>query len=731
MKRLYHALLPTLVALATCAAPSCGGTGGDDAATPTSIPAAEGGTSADAGADAAPEIPADPWSVGPRFGARRYASGELEVRVRAPNATRVELCLFAKALGGKEVLRLPMDREADAFRLHLDAATLHGADLDGTIYYGLRAFGPNWPWTASFVPGTEIGFVSDVDADGNRMNPNKLLLDPYALEVSHDPINLENGDGSSFRTGPGSRATDSGPLAPKGIVVAPPVARPTGQPERPIRDDVVYEVHVRGFTKNDPTVPEADRGTYRGAASRAKYLRDLGVRVIELLPLHESPNDQNDRTPESDGDNYWGYSTLAFFAPDRRYAADKSPGGPTRELRAMVDAFHAEGIKVWVDVVFNHTAEGGANGGSATIYGFRGLDNRTYYELGDAASGYVSSNGVGPNFNTGDPVTGDLVVDSLRYWHDDLGVDGFRFDLAPIVANACTRSCYRFDAKGLPTRIAKELPARPDDGGPGVDLVAEPWGLANGSYQVGGFPKGWSEWNDHYRDTMRRSLNRLGVADVAPRELAQRVRGSADVYAGAGRPPAASIDLLVAHDGMTLADLFRYDAKNNGQAWPFGPSGGGTDSDLAYSQGGDPARQRAAARAAFALATVSAGVPMITGGDERLRTQHGNNNAYNLDSPGIWLDWTPSANADAFATFAARAFAFRSAHAALRPAMHWREPFDAKGAQVTWLRDDGQPADAAYLDATAHHFLAWSLDGASLGDDARALLVVYNSGAAS
>jgi glycogen operon protein len=729
MNRLYHAILHALVVACTCAAPSCGGDPGDEAGAvsdPNVDALPDGG---DAGVAPAAEIPADPWSVGPRFGARRYPSGDLEVRVRAPHATHVELCLFAEALGAKERLRLPMEHAGDTFQLHVDTAALHAAGLDGTIYYGVRAFGPNWPFDATFVPGTEIGFAADVDDAGNRMNPNKLLLDPYALEVSHDPQNLTNGDGSAFRTGPGTRAIDSGPLAPKGVVVPPPLARPPSPPTRPIRDEVVYEVHVRGFTKNDTSIPEAERGTYRGAARRAKYLRELGVRAIELLPLHESPNDQNDRTPESQGDNYWGYSTLAFFAPDRRYASDKSAGGPTRELRAMVDAFHAEGIKVWVDVVYNHTAEGGANGGSATIYGFRGLDNATYYELGDAASTYVSSNGVGPNFNTADPVAGDLVVDSLRYWHDDLGVDGFRFDLAPVVANGCKRGCYRFDGKGLPARIAKELPARPDEGGAGVDLVAEPWGLANGSYQVGGFPKGWSEWNDRYRDTVRRSLNRLGVADVAPRELAARVRGSADLYVDDGRPPAASINLLVAHDGMTLADLFSYDAKNNGQAWPFGPSGGGTDNDLAFAHGGDPARQRAATRAAFALASLSAGVPMITGGDERLRTQRGNNNAYNLDSPGMWLDWTPSSSADAFAAFATRALAFRHAHRALRPAKHWREAGDPKGAQVTWLRDDGHAADAGYLDATNRHFVAWTLDGASLGDDALAILVAYNSAA--
>ncbi len=724
MNRSYHAILIALVVGCAFATPSC-------SADPDGTGADAGARRGDGGADAAvaEEIPADPWSVGPPLGARRYANGDLEVRVRAPNATRLELCLYAEAMNGPERLRLPMERGKDTFRLRVDAETLRKAGIDGAIYYGLRAFGPNWPYDPAFQPGTEVGFVADVDKDGNRMNPNKLLLDPYALEVSHDPINLVNGNGSTYRTGPNARALDSGPVAPKGVVVPPPVARPQAVPEWPIADDVAYEVHVRGFTKNDETIPEAERGTYRGAAKRARYLRELGVRAIELLPVQETPNDQNDRTPEAQGDNYWGYSTLAFFAPDRRYAFDKSPGGPTRELRAMVDAFHAEGIKVWIDVVYNHTAEGGGNGPSATIYSMRGLDNRTFYELDDAGSGYVSSNGVGPNVNTADPVTSDLVVDSLRYFHADLGVDGFRFDLAPVVANGCTRGCYRFDGKGLPTRLVKDMPARPEGGGAGVDLIAEPWGLADGSYQVGGFPKGWSEWNDKYRDTVRRSLNKLGVADVTTREVGQRLRGSADIYGRAARSPSASVNLLVAHDGMTLADLFSYDVKNNGQAWPFGPSDGGTDNDLSYAHGGDPSRQRAAARTALALSALAAGVPMITGGDERLRTQRGNNNAYNLDSPAIWLDWRAAPAQDAFAAFTSRAFGFRQRHAALRPGTYWREPGDPKGAQITWLRDDGQTAGGDYLDAPGRHFLGWYLDGAALGDAAPAVLVGYNGSA--
>ena len=726
MSRRYHALRALLLGAVLASPAACGGDEPTpEAADPASVPGDALTPPATSPPVTTDPIPADPWSVGPPLGARRYVNGDLEVRVRAPNATHVDVCLFSVAMGEKERIRRATDRDATGlFHVRIDAATLAKEGLAGTIYYGLRAFGPNWRFDPTFVPGSEIGFVSDVDDAGNRMNPNKLLLDPYALEVSHDPINLENGSGAAFRAGPEGRTLDSALVAPKGVVVAPPLARPIGQPTHPIRDDVVYEVHVRGFTKNDDTVPEAERGTYRGAARRARYLKELGVRAIELLPVHETPNDQNDRTPESQGDNYWGYSTLSFFAPDRRYAFDKSPGGPTRELRAMVEAFHAEGIKVWIDVVYNHTAEGGANGPTSTVYSFRGLDNRTFYELGATGASYVSSNGVGPNVNTAEPVVADLVVDSLRYWYADLGVDGFRFDLAPIVANGCTRSCYRFD-KALPTRIAKDLPARPDDGGAGADLVAEPWGLADGSYQVGGFPKGWSEWNDRYRDTVRRGLNRLDVAAVPPREIAQRVRGSADVYGGAGRPPAASVNFVVAHDGMTLADLFSYDSKNNEQAWPFGPSNGGTDNDLSWSHASDPARQRAATRTAFALAALSAGVPMFTGGDERLRTQRGNNNAYNLDSPAIWLDWTPNAQADAFASFAARTLGFRNTHVALRPKGFW------KNDEVSWLDANGNVASDGYLDSDANRFLAWSLNGGALGDGAKRILIAFNRSAAT
>lgn len=725
MKARVRAIRPSILvalaaALVACSAPADeappeGGAAATDPFVPPELP----------GADVRPEGAVDPWAFGPRFGARVLASGDLEVRTRSARATRVELCLFRKSFGEPERLRLPMTRDASGvFSLVVKAGELTEKGITGAIFYGFRAYGPNWPYDPSFAPGSRTGFLSDVDDAGNRMNPNKLLVDPYALETSHDPYHPGHGDGRVYRTGEGAREVDSGPFAPKSVVVRAPRAAEPGL-SRPLRDDVIYEVHVRGLTRSDPTVPENERGTYAGAARRAKYLKELGVTVIELLPIQETPNDQNERTPNARGDNYWGYSTLAYFAPDRRYAADKSPGGPTRELRAMVEAFHAEGIKVLVDVVYNHTSEGGGRGDALSLYSLRGLDNASYYALADDPRTYVDSNGVGANVNTKSPLAADLVVDSLRYWHDALGVDGFRFDLASVVANGCARGCYRFERDGgILARIAKELPARPDEGGDGADLVAEPWGLAAGSYQVGNFPKGWSEWNDRYRDAFRRDLNRLGVDAVPPRELARRLSGSGDAFDHGGRRPAASVNFIVAHDGMTLADLFAYDRKNNGQAWPFGPSDGGTDNDLAFSHGGDPARQRAVTRTAMALLALSAGVPMFNGGDERLRTQRGNNNAYNLDSEGTWLDWSPSAPRDAFEAFTRRALGFRHAHAALRPTRYWT--WGGAGAEVRWLRDDGAPVNDAYLDDASRHYLGMLLDGQKLGDSAKAIFVAYN-----
>ncbi|MBS1118230.1 MAG: isoamylase [Deltaproteobacteria bacterium] len=629
-------------------------------------------------------------------------------RLASTRASRIELAIY-DAPTGAERSRIVMEREpgSDTWRARVPAA-----ELPEVIYYGYRVWGPNWPFDPSWQPGSRAGWIVDVDGDGNRMNPNKLVFDPYARELSHDPTTPTQQDGSFYGTG-NNRDKDSGPVAPKGIVLHDDDVELGVKPQRPLRDELIYEVHVRGLTAQDAT---ACAGTYAGAATRAAYLAELGVTAIELLPVQETPNDRNDVDPASaGGDNYWGYSTLAYFAPDRRYACDRSPGGPTRELREMVHAFHDRGIKVYIDVVYNHTSEGG--GGS--LLSLRGIDNAGYYQLDREGTGYTDSNGVGADVAADKPLARRLVLDSLHYWRDTLGVDGFRFDLAPILGNVCGPGCFRFEP-GFPAQIAAEL-ARPRDGGDGADLIAEPWGVVPGSYQVGQFPAGWSEWNDRYRDLLRQDQNQRGMVAVTPGWLSARVAGSSELFRHDGRSPASSINYLVSHDGFTLHDQYACNASNNHQVWPYGPSDGGSTDNKSWDHDGDAGAQRQAARTGLALLALSQGVPMITGGDERLRGQRCNNNPYNLDSPATWLDW--SSPEPTFTTFARRLFAFRSAHPALRLA-DWIEP-----AQVAWSDDAGNVASAAYLDDAAKPVLAWRLDGAALGDPSPALYVAYNRGA--
>jgi isoamylase len=633
-----------------------------------------------------------PWEA--PLGAHYEPDGSGVVfRIASSRATRVELWRYDTPTGAERE-RVVMEREGEVWRARIEAPA-------GVIYYGYRVWGPNWPYDDAWTPGSTTGWVTDVDTDGNRMNPNKLVFDPYARELSHDPTTPDQPDGSYYSTSAANRAKDSGPVAPKGIVLRDEVFA-ANKPARPFRDEVIYEVHLRGFTM------EAGgdcAGTYTGAAQRAKYLAELGVTAVEFLPIQETPNDRNDVDPDSNkGDNFWGYSTLAYFAPDRRYACDRTPGGPTRELREMVRAFHAEGVKVYVDVVYNHTSEGSGN----SLLSLRGVDNAGYYQLDRAGTGFTNSNGVGADIAGGKPLAQQLVLDSLRYWRDELGVDGFRFDLAPILGND-TVSGFKYKPDFLQT-IATEI---------GGDLIAEPWGVVAGSYQVGNFPAGWSEWNDRYRDQLRQDQNGTGVT---PGWLAARIHGSSELFRPEGRPPSSSVNFLVAHDGFMLRDLYACDGPDNGQPWPFGPSDGGSTNNLSWDHDGDAAAQRQAARTGFALLMLSQGVPMITGGDERLRSQRCNNNPYNLDSPATWLDWTfPE---PAFTTFARRLMQFRAAHAALRP-VTWIEP-----AQVSWRDAAGNVASGAYLDDATRPVLAWRLDGAALGDASPAIYVAYNRGAA-
>ena len=672
----------------------------------------------------------DRLRLGPRFDA---SGSQLTFRVYSSRATRIELYLYAQPTGTDEVAHIPLDRDnaTSVWSTTLPLTRIRqDFGITGTIYYGYRAWGPNWPFDATWTKGSKAGFVTDVDADGNRFNPNKLLYDPYARELSHDPITPQQRDGTIYASGPDHFLRDTGREAPKGIVLEKQDSSIGSKPSRALKDDIIYEVHLRGLTEADPSVPAQVQGTYAGAAAKAAALKNLGITAVEFLPVQESQNDANGLDPHSpDSDNYWGYSTLNYFAPDRRYSSDKSPGGPTREFQAMVKAFHDLGIKVFIDVVYNHTGEGYAysqnDARTYNLMSWRGLDNGTYYLLTDNNQFSYDNTGVGGDYNTANPVAQDLIVDSLAWWRDQLGVDGFRFDLAAVLGNTCQRGCFRYDKMDPQTalnRIARDLSPRPATGGIGVDLFGEPWAASgDGAYQLGNFPVGWSEWNGAFRDDVRRSQNKLGVAPITTATLATRFAGSSDLFQPNGRRPWNSIDFVVAHDGFTLADLYRFNSKNNNQPFPAGPSDGGSDDNNSWDQGGNPTDQRKAARNGLALLLLSAGTPMMTGGDEFQRSLNGNNNPYNLDTVFNWLNYQLDDQQKGFMTFTQRLLAFRQAHPALRPVDFYT------AAQVQWSRPDGGTADAGYFTNPDNHALAWTIDGTAFQDPSSTLYIAYNA----
>jgi isoamylase len=678
----------------------------------------------------------NPQNLGAKYDGTQ---SNITFRVYSSRASRIEVWLYKTATGAQEVVRYVMTKDANnVWSKTASVSTLQNTyGITGTVYYGYRAWGPNWPYNTNWTKGSGTGFVTDIDANGNRFNPNKLLLDPYAVEMSQDPQTASCSDGTIYASGASHRNKDSGACAPKGLVLAPITTSTGTKPTRAFKDDVVYEVHVRGLTKNDTSLATSLRGTYAGAAQKASYLAGLGVTAVEFLPVQETQNDTNDVDPNSNtGDNYWGYMTLNYFAPDRRYSSDKTAGGPTREWKAMVKAFHDAGIKVYVDVVYNHTGEGGPWGGTdgLTVYNiqsWRGLDNPTYYSLTSDLKYPWDNTGVGGNYNTRNTTAQNLIVDSLAYWRDTLGVDGFRFDLASVLGNTCQHGCFNFDkmdSGNALNRIVNELPPRPSGGGSGLDLIAEPWAIGGNSYQVGGFPTGWAEWNGIYRDAIRKKQNKMGVEVVTTGTLATRFGGSSDLYGDDGRKPWHSVNFIVAHDGFTLNDLYMFNTKQNNQPWPYGPSDGGEDNNNSWDQGGVAVDQRRAARTGMGLMMLSAGVPMMTGGDEALHTLFGNNNPYNLDSAANWLHWTRTASEQNHQTFTSRLIAFRKAHPALRPSGFYSS-VDNNGnvmEQLRWFKPDGAQADAAYFNSTSNHAIAWRIDGSELGDPASAIYVAYN-----
>jgi isoamylase len=657
-------------------------------------------------------------------------------RVSAPRATRVELWLYTSPTTMAEPsFRTTMVADGKGiYAVTVPAAILIEKKLE-TIYYGLRAWGPNWVYDPAWAPGSLAGYAADVDRDGNRFNPNKLLLDPYALEVSHNPLTPTQPDPSAYLSGDNFRTADTGPFAPKGIVLPLPAPDFGVKPMGPFKDEIIYEVHLRGLTKNDPVVPAPLQGTYLGAASRVAYLRDLGVTAVQFQPIHETQNALNDLPALAYAHNYWGYDSCSYFAPDRRYAADKSPGGPTREWIQMVKSFHAAGLKVYVDVVYNHHDENGVDstGTAAVIYSLRGLVNAGYYELAENPSLYQNDNGVGPNINAASLIARNLVLDSLKYWTQVMGVDGFRFDLAAVLGNRIGAGGYAFDADdpaNILNRAVAELPARAAAGGPGVDLIAEPYTADAMGQEQGRFPVGWSEWNDRFRDTFRAAQNKLGTVSVTPGMMATRFAGSDDLFRPRGRKPWNSVNYIVVHDGFTLRDLYSCNAPQNGQAYPFGPSPGGRSAaaEMCWDQGGDPERQRQAARTGVALLLLSAGVPHMAGGTEIYRTQFGNNNAFNIDTTANWLDWPDAAAEALMSRFVGLLLQFRRSHPALRPANFFTgEPGTPGGLKdIAWYQDDGSEVSPAYFADSNRHFIGFRLNGAAPGDPAASIYVAYN-----
>ncbi|WTL50640.1 glycogen debranching protein GlgX [Streptomyces sp. NBC_01497] len=580
--------------------------------------------------DAESVLPGTPEPLGARFLTGPGGAAGTNFALWAGGAEAVEVCLFedgADLDGGGGGDRGGARERETRYRLPEQTHGVWHGFLPGIApgqRYGYRVHGRWDPWT------------------GARWNPAKLLLDPYARAVDGD-FRLPPEVYGHVRDWPQQQVADtvrderdSAPHVPKGVVVADatPKERATAgrRPGTPWADTVIYELHVKGFTRRHPAIPEELRGTYAGLAHPAavEHLRTLGVTAVELLPVHQYAHE--DHLLRRGLTNYWGYNSVGFFAPHAGYAAGATRGEQVGEFRRMVTDLHAAGIEVILDVVYNHTAEGGELGPTLSL---RGVDNRGYYRLRQDARRYEDFTGCGNTLQVVQPHALRLITDSLRYWVTEMGVDGFRFDLAATLARSAPGDVDML-APFL-TTIAQDPVLR------GVKLIAEPWDVGPGGYQAGAFPPPWSEWNDRYRDAVR-DFWRGAAPDV--RGLGYRMSGSSDLYDWGGRRPYASVNFVTAHDGFTLRDLVSYESKHNeangegnrdgtddNRAWNGGAEGPGEDPEVA-------ALRRRRLRGMVATLLLSAGVPMLVAGDEMGRTQGGNNNAYCQDNEISWIDWS-------------------------------------------------------------------------------------------
>jgi glycogen operon protein len=545
-------------------------------------------------------------------------------------AERVELCLFAPD-GTEERVDL---YEVDAFVWH---AFLPG--IEPGQRYGFRVHGPHDP------------------ARGLRCNPNKLLLDPYAKAIDGDVRWDPALYGYDLDEPERMSQSDSAEFMPKAVVINPYFDWGNDrQPQVPYHHSIIYEAHVKGLTKRHPGIPEELRGSYAavGHPVMIEYLKKLGVTAIELMPVHQFVHD--DRLVSMGLSNYWGYNTLGFFAPHHGYSSAGQAGQQVQEFKGMVKELHAAGIEVILDVVYNHTAEGNHLGPTLA---FRGIDNAHYYRLvDDEPDHYLDYTGTGNSLNMRSPQSLQLIMDSLRYWVLEMHVDGFRFDLAATLA----REFYEVDRLSTFFEVVQQDPVVNS-----VKLIAEPWDVGPGGYQVGNFPPLWTEWNGRFRDTAR-DFWRGEPSTLA--EFASRICGSADLYQDDGRRPVASINFVTCHDGFTLTDLVSYNEKHNeangeesrdgegyNRSWNCGVEGPTDDPQVLALR----AKQR---RNFLATLLLAQGVPMISHGDEVGRTQQGNNNAYCHDSELTWIDWEHQD--EQMLEFTRALAAFRTAHRVFR-----------------------------------------------------------------
>jgi glycogen operon protein len=530
-------------------------------------------------------------------------------------------------------------------------------------------------------------------ARGRRWNADKLLLDPYAraLEgdfVIDDAVYAHAKHGSSANSNVRDER-DSAPYVPHGIVIGQVDVNTGVRPHTPWAETIIYELHVGGYTMRHPAVPDELRGTYAGLAHPAviDHLVHLGVTAVELLPIHHFVSEPH--LLERGLTNYWGYNSIGYFAPHAPYSATArrgERGGQVREFKEMVAAMHAAGIEVILDVVYNHTAEGGGDGPTLC---FRGIDNESYYRLDEKnPSRYADYTGCGNTLNVVQPHVLQLITDSLRYWVTEMGVDGFRFDLA----SALARSFHDVDKLSAFLTVIAQDPVLQE-----VKLIAEPWDVGEGGYQVGEFPPLWTEWNDKFRDTVR-DFWRGARTDV--RDLAYRLSGSSDLYQDDGRRPYASINFVTAHDGFTMRDLVTYNHKHNeahGENNRDGTNDNRSSNHGVEGESDDEAVNQLRRRQIRNLMTtlvLSTGVPMITAGDEFGRTQGGDNNAYCMDNEVGWVDWSLLEKGEwsSLLDLTRRLIHLRKRHPVLRQRVFFSgQPAHPGGLQdIAWFRPDGE-----------------------------------------